>query len=202
MSPSVVMGVTYANVTIALVLASALVWRWRDRPALVGGLLGLVVAAKIFLWPLAIWLAVTRRWLCFGLSIAFAFAFTVIGWAAVGFDGLADYPALMRRHAAENDQDGASIAALGAQLGVSPNQAFAAAAGLGALGIAAYMRRDDLAAFAWAVMAAIFASPVVWAHYYALLVVPLALTAPAFGPSGSCPMRSSHRRPMPQSTCA
>lgn len=106
---------------------------------------------------------------------------SLIGWAAVGFDGLTEYPALMQRHAAENDQAGVSAAALAAQLGVSANQVVALAAGIVALAIAASRRRDDLATFAWAITAALIASPMVWTHYYALLLVPLALATPTWG---------------------
>jgi hypothetical protein len=182
LSPPVVAGVVYANVSILLVLAVALMWRWQDRPSRLSPLLGLVVAAKLFLWPLAVWLALTRRWLSLGLSLVLAVAFSIVGWAAIRFDDLRDYPGLMQRHAAENDQDGVSAAALAAQLGISPNQAVAMGVSLLALGVAAYVRRDELAAFTWCLSAAILASPMVWTHYYALLLVPLALAAPAWGP--------------------
>jgi hypothetical protein len=179
-SPAVVAGLTYANASIVLVLAVALLWRWRDRTWLAAAMLGLVVAAKLFLWPLLAWLALTRRWASFGLSVALAAAFSLAGWAPIRFDGLRDYPSLMQRHAAENDQAGQSVAALGAQLGIS-NQAMALAAGVLALVIAAHVRRDDLASYAWALTAATLASPMVWTHYYALLLVPLALSVPTWG---------------------
>jgi alpha-1,2-mannosyltransferase len=180
-SPPVVAGLLYANATIVLVLAVALAWRWRDRPWPVGGVLALVLSAKLFLWPLLGWLALTRRWRAFGLSVALAGALSVVGWAAIGFDGVLDYPSLMQRHAALNDQDGVSVAALAAQLGLATNQLVALAAGVLALVIAASVRRDDLAAYAWAMTAALLASPMVWTHYYALLLVPLALSFPAWG---------------------
>jgi hypothetical protein len=180
-SPPVVAGLLYANVSIMLVLAVALVWRWRDRLWPVAGVLALVLSAKLFLWPLLGWLALTRRWRAFGLSVALAGAFSVVGWAAIGFDGVLDYPSLMQRHAALNDQDGVSVAALAAQLGLATNQLVALAAGVLALVIAACVRGDDLAAYAWALTAALLASPMVWTHYYALLLVPLALAFPAWG---------------------
>jgi hypothetical protein len=180
-SPPVVAGLLYANASIALVFAVAVAWRWRQRPWLVGGVLGLVVAAKLFLWPLVAWLALTRRWTSFGIAVALTGAFSLVGWAAIRFDGLRGYPSLMRRHAEENDQAGQSVAALAAQLGVSANQASALAAGVAALAIAGYLRRDDLSSWVWALTAAILASPMVWTHYYALLLVPLALAAPTWG---------------------
>jgi alpha-1,2-mannosyltransferase len=180
-SPPVLEGVMYANVSVLLMLAIALAWRWRERVWLVGIVVALAVAGKLFLWPLVFWLASTRRWASAGLSIALAGAFTVAGWAAVGFDGLSEYPSLMQRNADEFDQGGASVAALAAQLGVPGNQALALAAGMAALLVAVLVRRDDLAAFTWVVVASTLASPIVWTHYYVLLLVPLALALPTWG---------------------
>ena len=50
----------YGNVSL-LVFAVALAWRFRDKAWAVGSLIGLAVAVKLFLWPLAVWLAITRR---------------------------------------------------------------------------------------------------------------------------------------------
>jgi hypothetical protein len=55
------------------------------------------------------------------------------------------------------------------------------AAGIVALGVAMSRRRDDLGSFAWAITAALLASPMVWTHYYSLLLVPLALATPTWG---------------------
>jgi hypothetical protein len=180
-SPPVVAGLLYANLSLLLVLAVALAWRWRDRPWLVGALLGLVVAMKLFLWPVAVWLALVRRRLAFALAIGVAGVLSLAGWAAVGFAELTEYPTMMQHHADVNDQDGVSVAALAAQLGVPGNQLVALAAGVAALMVAWRLRRDELGAFAWAVTAALLASPMVWWHYFALLLVPLALAAPTWG---------------------
>jgi hypothetical protein len=58
--------------------------------------LGLIVAMKVFLWPLAVWLAITRRHLAAAISIACGGLFTLVGWASIGFVGFADYPAMLR----------------------------------------------------------------------------------------------------------
>ncbi len=49
-----------------------------------------------------------------------------------------------------------------------------------ALCIAGSRRADDLACFSWCLAGAILLSPIVWVHYYALMLVPLAIAAPAF----------------------
>ena len=178
--PPVVAGILYANFSLLLVLPAALAWRWRDRPWVVGPLLGLVIAAKVFLWPLALWLAITRRSRAFALTLASGALLSAAGWAIVGFDQIGTYSDMMRQHAEANDQDGVSVAALVEHLGLPGNELVALAAGLAALAIAVRARRNDLGVFAWAVTAALLASPMVWWHYYALLLVPLALSAPVW----------------------
>lgn len=180
-SPPVVAGFLYANLSLALVLAVALAWRSRDRAVAVGLLVGLVIAMKLFLWPLAIWLAITRRSAAFATAAVTVGATSLAGWWVVGFSEIGGYIETMGRHAAANDQAGASVAALAAQLGVAGNQLVALAAGMVALAVAWSRRRNNLGSFAWAVTAALLASPMVWSHYYALLLVPLALAVPRWG---------------------
>jgi len=185
--PPVTSGVLYGNISLLLVLGIALAWRFRSRAWLVGSLVGLIVAMKIFLWPLAVWLAITRRRFAAAISIACGGLFTLVGWASIGFVGFADYPAMIERRAADTDHDGVSVAALAAQLGIARIQTVALAVGLVALLVAYRLRRNDLSAFAWAVSAALLASPVVWTHYYALLVVPLAIAVPVWTPMWFAP---------------
>jgi Glycosyltransferase family 87 len=180
-SPPVIAGIAYGNVSILLVLVLALTWRWRDRAWLVGPLLGLAIAMKLFLWPLAVWLAITRRRLVLGVTVASAGILTLVGWAVIGFAGIWDYPAMLHRHAVENDQAGVSVAALAAQLGLPGNQAIALIAGAAALLTAWHVRTNAVGAFAWATTAVLMASPMVWWHYFALLLVPIALARPAWG---------------------
>lgn len=180
-SPPVIAGFLYANVSLLFVLALALVWRWRNRPRLLGPLLGLVIAAKLFLWPVAVWLAITRRWLAFVSSIVFAAVSSFVAWGVVSFEGLAEYPGMIRRHAEMQGQDGLSVAALAAPFGETASPIVGLAAGIVALVVAMSRRRDDLGSFAWAITAALLASPMVWTHYYSLLLVPLALATPTWG---------------------
>ena len=180
--PPVTAGVMYGNVSLLMMLAVALAWRFRDKAWAVGSLIGLAVAVKLFLWPLAVWLAITRRSFGFAASITAAGVLTLIGWTAVGFVGFTDYPSIIRDNTAKYDQDGVSVAALAANIGLPANQVLALAAGLVALLIAWRLRRNDLGSFGWALTAALLASPLVWWHYYALLLVPLALAAPVWRP--------------------
>ncbi len=179
-SPPVVAGLAYGNVSLVLVLALAGIWVWRDRPARAGTLLGLVIAGKLFLWPLLLWMLFTRRQRAAGAAVVSTVLVSLIGWAAIAFRRLDEFPGITRRNAAEFVDQGVSLASFAANLGASANVVFAliALAGASALAIAYRRRQDDLACFTWTVVAAFVASPIVWGHYYALMLVPLAVATP------------------------
>lgn len=179
----VVNGLVLGNATLVLLLPVALAWRWRDRWAWTGAAVGVALAAKLFLWPLAFWLLGTRRYRALAVALATAAGAVLLPWAAIGFDGLRSYPHLLR--AAEDVYAGHSyslataLAALGVDAGMA-SRALVSLGFLAALGVAAVARRSpELAAFSLAVLVAVLASPIVWPYYYALLVVPLAVLRPA-----------------------
>ena len=64
-----------------LLVLSALGWRYRDR-TIAGVPLALAAAAKLFLWPVLVWLLVTRRFRAFGASVATIVA-TLALWAVI-----------------------------------------------------------------------------------------------------------------------
>ena len=171
-----------------LLLAVAVVWRWRDRVARAGAAVGAAVALKLFLWPLAVWLALTRRYRAALAAVVFAALFVLVPWAALGFDGLTGYPGLLRHLAADEATSSYSLVALGVRVHLPESVAtvfslLAAAALLGAaLRVARDERRDprerDVATLTLVLAAALAASPIVWVHYLILVVVPLALARP------------------------
>jgi Glycosyltransferase family 87 len=184
--PPVTDAVTTGNVTILLGLGAALTWRYRDRPLAAGASVGISVATKIFLWPLTIWLAATRRLRAAAWSVAVAGVLLLASWAAVGFRGLADYPDLARRLSDRMDERGYTLYALGVDLGLSPGVArtlwAALAAGLLAATVVLARRGDERRAFVLALASAIAFSPIVWLHYFALLPVAVAVAEPRLAP--------------------
>ena len=60
--PPTVENVEYGAVGPILVLLVALGWRYRERNAVASLSVGSAIVLKVFLWPLVVWLAVTRRW--------------------------------------------------------------------------------------------------------------------------------------------
>src|SRR5439155_577247 len=96
-----------------LLLAVAAVWRWRDRLLEAAAATGIAIVLKLFLWPLAVWLALTRRIRAAALAIAVAVTLAAVTWAAIGFAGLGEYPSVLRRLAHQESTSSYSVVALG-----------------------------------------------------------------------------------------
>jgi len=166
-----------------LTLLLAVCWRYRDeRPLLAAGALALAIVAKLFLWPVAIWLLVTRRWRAAAWAFLFGAAVFLIPFAPLGWHAFAGYPHLLRMLDAALSASSYSTTALLHALGVSPIGAtvLLVLAGL-LLAAAAFrfgQRGNDAAPFVLAIEAALLLSPIVWTHYYILLLVPIAIARP------------------------
>jgi hypothetical protein len=187
-SPMVVQGLYYGNLTVLLVLPLALAWRYRDRARIAGLAIGAAVAGKLFLWPLVVWLLLTRRFRAAAWAVVSATVLLVGTWAVIGFDGFTDYPELLRVVQDVYAIRSISLATVAGALGASVDVAVAvaAAAGLALLAVAAWLvRRDDgdRRSFSLVVAAAIVATPIVWPNYAALLLVPVAVLWPRLSPA-------------------
>jgi len=179
-SIAVIGAVRLGTLTPLLALLLAAMWRWRDRRFVVGAALAAAVALKVFLWPLAVWLLATRRFAAAALAAAGAATTTVLAWAALGFDGLAVYPDLVRRLVDVVGGRGYSLVALGLDLGLPAGVAdtlpwLAGVALLAATVLLARGSDGDRRAFAAALAAGVLMTPIVWLHYLALVYVPIAL---------------------------
>jgi hypothetical protein len=170
-----------------LVLGAGIAWRWRERlwpPAIA---VASLVIAKVFPWPLGVWLLVTRRFRALALAIAIGLVALFAAWAVIGFDGMAQYPRMLSNLSVIEEGRAVSLVAvllaIGVPAGLAKAAALAATAGL--LGIAwrcAKRPDGDAQAFGLAVMAALTSSPIVWEHYMVLLFVPIALVSTRFSP--------------------
>jgi Glycosyltransferase family 87 len=170
-----------------LLLGAAAAWRWRNRMWRPAISLAAIIAAKLFPWPLAVWLLITRRWRAFALTVGLGIVLMLGAWAVLGFTSLAEYPKMLSD--ATYIQQGrasslvAALLALGAGAGAA--HAVAMLAG-GALLLVAWRvaQRDggERRAFGLTILAALSASPIVWDHYMVLLFVPIALCSPRFSP--------------------
>lgn len=182
----VVHSLRLGQVNDFLVLGVAVTWRWRDRlwaPALA---VAALLMAKVFLWPIWVWLLVTRRLRAAGLAVALAAAGSLLAWAVIGFDGFGGYPRMLSDLSAIEGAAGVSLISAGHALGLArmPSELAGWAVAI-ALLIAGWRRcggttarhepRSEAVALSLAVIAALLASPLVWPHYLTLVFVPIAL---------------------------
>jgi Glycosyltransferase family 87 len=173
-----------ANVSALLVLACALTWRFRDTVWREGAALGLGIALKLLLWPLAVWLLATRRIRAFLATAVVAAAAIIVPWAAIGFKGFLDYPDLLRMLTEIEGENSHSVSLYSAVIAAGGPSTLgylvSVAVGVALLaGVVAFARRgDDRASFFLGLLAALALTPLVWLHYLAALAVPLALYRP------------------------
>lgn len=175
-------------VTPILVLLLAVAWRYRGRPLVAGIAVGLAIVAKLFVWPAVVWLLLTRRFRASSAAALTAGIVTAVAWAAIGFRGLADYPTLLRSLARLEAPQGFSPAAAAARLHLPPTTL---AWVLLVLPVAALLlvfalraspgEERDRRLFATAVVLSLLLTPILWLHYFALLLVPVGIAAPRFG---------------------
>jgi alpha-1,2-mannosyltransferase len=175
-----------------LALGVALAWRYRGSVVKTAALVAAVVVAKVFLWPLVVWLVATRRFRAAALAAVAATAATLVGWALLGFAGFRDYPRLLSMLADALQDLGFSPVALGLALGAPPDAARGVSLAVGGLALVAIFvlarRVGDRAALAAALVSALLLSPIVWPHYFVLLLVPLALARPRLDPVWLLPL--------------
>jgi hypothetical protein len=186
--PFTTSAVDLGTVAPFLLLAVAVAWRWRDRIAVASAATGAAIALKLFLWPLAAWLVLTRRLRTGVVAILATATLVFLPWAFVTFAGLTDYPAILRRLSDEEASSSYSVMALTvrAHLPESIGVVMSVAAAAALLGVAYWYARDgrwtprerDVGVLTLALAAGLAASPIVWVHYFLLLLVPLALTRP------------------------
>jgi Glycosyltransferase family 87 len=180
--PAVFSGWTLANVTLMLGLGIAAIWRCRERPLPTGFLTAVLVSLKLFLWPLALWLLATRRYGAFAYAVVCGLAINGIAWTLLGWHELHRYSRLLHALAATEERRGYSVVSLALREGISHSAAYAIAAATAACGAAACLalarRERQVAAMALALGTSLLATPIVQLHYFALLIVPLALVRP------------------------
>jgi alpha-1,2-mannosyltransferase len=197
LSPFAHEALRWGTVGPFLLLLVALCWRYRDSvggsaAAAAGG-----IVLKVFVWPLVVWLAATRRIRHAALAVVIAAAVALVSWAAIAFRGLVDYPRLLEKLSDLEAERSYSAYALGVRLGLPSAAAQIAAVVLGAallvLAVRTARRRadareSDRRSLTLVVAAALVLSPIVWFHYLLLLLVPIALARPRLGPLWLAPL--------------
>jgi hypothetical protein len=165
-----------SHLTPALCVLAALAWRSRDERLAPGIAVGVAVALKFFVWPLAVWLAATRR---------VAPAFIAAGIAAASlllvlpFTSLDDYVRALLQLGRGFDQDSYTLFGLVVQSGGGEVLGRIVTFAVGALLLAGTWRYRS---FTLSIAAALILSPIVWLDYFAIAMIPLAIVRPRLSP--------------------
>jgi hypothetical protein len=182
-------------ITSVLALGLAVAWRYRDSRRIAPVALAALIAAKIFLWPMLVWAAASHRWLTVVRALGLALAGIFLSWAAIGFAGLGSYMRLLDELSRLEQWKSYSGVALGMALGLTGGEARGLALAACALVLVAIVlvqrqggKDADRQAFVLAIAAAFLFSPIVWTHYLALLVVPIAITRRTLSPIWFVPL--------------
>jgi alpha-1,2-mannosyltransferase len=163
------------TVNFLLLLLIAVGWR-SGGSSWSGAALALAAATKVFLWPLLIWLVVTRRWRACGASAA-TLAGMLIIWVIADPTGLRNYPRTLRL-LEQGHPSTYSLRSLWLAVGLPGVPAIAAVAGLVGCALLIRLRGREREALAVALLTALVSTPILWMHYLVLLVIPLALLWP------------------------
>jgi Glycosyltransferase family 87 len=208
--PPAIAAIQTGSVTILLALGAALLWRLRDRLVSSALSAGMTVAVKLILWPLIIWFVATRRVAAAGLSCAIGVALALGSWALIGFAGLAEYPDLLRRLQESIELDCYTVYVMALDAGASPSIARAVWLAVGLSILAAMVlvgrRGNEYEAFVLAIATALALSPVIWLHYFTLLLVVVSIAQPRLGAAWFAPLgmlvATGHGNPSPFQTTA
>jgi alpha-1,2-mannosyltransferase len=173
-----------------LLLLLAIGWRYRDR-TVAGVPLALAAAAKLFVWPVLVWLVVTRRWRA-AAAATVTLASVLLLWLAIDPTGMRRYPETV--HVLNEVERWKSYSPQSLMISIGLPVASAdvliaalAVATVAAIAVAARSRGEDRA-FGVAVVGALVATPILWLHYLILLLVPIALVRPRLAPLWFLPL--------------
>ncbi len=164
-----------------LTLLLAVLWRYRERRIVAAVVTAVLAVSKLFLFPLLIWLVVTRRFKTAAIACAVSAGMCLLAWLPLGISSIGAYASLVHTLSRYEQTFSLSVTSLALASGLSAGQAMLVAVILGVALIAwaaAAGRSNDFLAFRLALAASFVLSPIVWDHYYVLLAVPLALRWP------------------------
>ena len=178
-------GVGRGQITVLLGLGAAFAWRFRDNDRAAAGSVAFTLALKFILWPLVVWLAAIRRQRAAIYSLVFGIVLFMLAWAVVGFVGLESYFTVLRHVRTLFGGDAYSVSVVATDAGVPARFAHSINLALAGVALTACVllgrRGNERGAFVLAIAAALLASPIVWRHYFELLVPAVAVAQPTLG---------------------
>lgn len=179
----VINGWQTANVTLLLAFGIALTWRYRDSPARAGVLTAVLICVKPVTWPLLLWLVATRRYRATATGLASTLVLSAVSWLTLGLAQVNPWLHLIRIQTDILYRQGYGLVALASHAGIDRGIATVLQLGVTAAATLACLalgrRRDgQRAAYVLAVALMLISSPLVDNHYFALLIVPIAIVVP------------------------
>ena len=181
----VLIGVQTANFTLLLAFGIAVAWHYKSRYVICGIAVGVLLALKLFLWPLLLWLLATRRNRATFVAALTAVVLTASTWAVIGFAHIAEYLQMVNRLVSLQERDTYTPFAVLVKLGVPSASAHAigyaiAVGSCVACVLVVRWNGPDSLGFLLAITASLLVNPLTWLHSFALLLVPLAIVGPRF----------------------
>jgi hypothetical protein len=181
-----------ANLTPLLAFGVALVWRYRDRPLVAGPLAALAVSLKPFVWPIGIWLLATRRYRAAVYGLVAGLLLNAASFAVIGFHQIDRYLKDASKVSDAFYRHAYTPTALALHFGAGVSVAVAIGVVVAVLVAVACVvlgrRGDQLGALTLSVALMLLSSPVLWMHYFALTLVPLAIARPRLEPVWALPI--------------
>ncbi len=176
-------GLQLGALSPLLFVGVVLLWRLREHPLALALLAAPVIASKLFIAPLLLWLLLARRYRAFAYASAATLALLALSFA-LGPIGPAPYTRMLSQLGTHEAQAGFGLigALMSARFEPAAAQGTALAIAL-ALFAAAYLRfrrtRDERVLFCAGIAASLILTPVLWSHYLILLsAILLTLGAP------------------------
>jgi hypothetical protein len=140
----------------------------------------------------------TRRVRAAALSAATAFLLAAVSWVVIRFQGLGDYPRLLRKLVDVEGENSYSAYAILKTLGLPGAATQALLFAGGAVLFVAMWRtaralelsrlEQDRRSLTLAIAAALLLTPIMWLHYLVLLLVPISLARPRLSPLWFAPL--------------
>lgn len=178
----VVVGWQTANFTLPLIVGTALLWRWRRRRWPAAVLVACLVSVKPIMAPLWVWLVLTRRWRTAALGVGIGTVLNAVSWTVLGWHHLGGWLKLLSLQGSLRDGTGYSLIAVTRHLGLAQPIGTMLMVGCGCalawIAVLATRAGQPRRVFAAAVLLTIVIAPEIDSHYFALLLLPLALERP------------------------
>lgn len=167
------------NVSVFVLLAAVVGWRWLDRPVAAIAL-AVSMAVRPQMGMVLAWWLVRREWRAAAWTIATGAVLILLTLPFVGITGYVDFLRVVRNMQVAGVLHNGSLESAAILVGLPaplPTVAFLAGVAFAVGAVAASLRRDPELSYVVTVVASLLVTPLLWGHYLVLLLVPAAFLA-------------------------